>query len=302
MTDSWTSDGLAYVMSQDTITVVMPNGDNKVVRKQESERYAKVIDAIRENDWEGLIQLMDIKTGVKNFGAPGQFTVRDDAVYVDGEALPDALSNRIVAFVREGLPPEPLLKFWANLQLNPSYRAVNDLYAFLEVNKHPITPDGCFIAYRGVTADWKDGYTQTMDNSIGAVVKQDRNKCDENPEVTCSKGLHAAGFAYAHTSYGSGNNGHTVVVKVHPRDVVAIPVDYHNAKMRVCRFEILAEVTQDVNDRPLYDDEPECLPERELDRIETCSCSGDTDPNEDEDCYGYSDDGDDDDDDDDDEC
>jgi hypothetical protein len=34
-----------------------------------------------------------------------------------------------------------------------------------------------------------------------------------------------------------------VVVKVNPADVIAVPNDYGNAKMRVCQMEVLREYT-----------------------------------------------------------
>ena len=283
--DSWKTDGLSYLLANTSLTVAMPDGSNKTVNKSETKRFNDVITAIREGRWEDVVTLLDIKTSVENFGrkpdGKKKFEVRDGVVYVNDETLPSALSNRIVEFVREALPHEPLLLFWENLKKNPSFRAVNDLYAFLEHNKHPITPDGCFIAYRGVTIDWKDQHTKKMDNSIGATVEMPRNKVNENPNETCSAGLHVAGFDYAHTSYGSGCGGHTVAVKVNPADVVAIPVDYANAKMRVCKFVIVQEIEQHLNDRPLYNDEDEedepdevcgtdnrdCLPERDVDKL-----------------------------------
>jgi len=285
-----TSTGYPYVMTRDGITVSMPDGSNKSITSNDP-RFTQVVEIIREKRWEDLESLLDMKKSVEDYGREGgdkSFEVRDGVVFVDGEALPDALSSRIVDFMNHKLPYEPLLKFWANLQLNPSFRAVNDLYAYLEANKHPITEDGCFIGYRGVTADWKDHYTRKMDNSIGAVVKMPRNKVDEDPNVTCSRGLHVASFEYANSSYGTETGGHTVAVIVNPKDVVAIPVDYNNAKIRVCEFKIDKEIEKSLNDHPLYRSD-EC-------DEDDCGChtfesenSGDTDYNEEED-YEYYDD------------
>ncbi|EFW4639850.1 helix-turn-helix domain-containing protein, partial [Shigella flexneri] len=32
--------------------------------------------------------------------------------------------------------------------------------------------------------------------------------------------------------------------KVHPRDVVSIPIDYNDAKMRTCQYEVVEDVTE----------------------------------------------------------
>ena len=58
--------------------------------------------------------------------------------------------GRILDFMREGLPYKPLTRFVEKLMENPSRRAVNELYAFLEHKNMPLTPDGNFLAYKGV--------------------------------------------------------------------------------------------------------------------------------------------------------
>jgi len=41
------------------------------------------------------------------------------------------------------------------------------------------------------------------------------------------------------------DGGKTMIVKINPRDVVAIPSDYNNAKGRTCRYEVVAEYKDD---------------------------------------------------------
>lgn len=106
-----------------------------------------------------------------------------------------------------------------------------------------------------VSGDYKDLYTGTMDNSVGATVKMRRNEVDEEKTNTCSQGLHFAAKHYVvNGSYGSRSHGNRLVaVKVNPRDVVAIPVDYNNAKGRACEYYILKELEW-------YKDGPDDLP------------------------------------------
>src|SRR6185369_2283184 len=103
-----------------------------------------------------------------------------------------------------------------------------------------LTEDGCFIGYRGVTEDFKDKHTKQFDNSPGAKCSMERTLVDDNPDNTCSSGLHIGGYEYA-KDFASG--GKLVLVKVNPKDVVAVPNDYNGQKMRVCAFEVISEVT-----------------------------------------------------------
>ena len=71
-----------------------------------------------------------------------------------------------------------------------------------------------------------------------------RNKVDDNPNRTCSKGLHFCSMSYL-PCYGTAPGNRIVIVKVHPRDRVSVPVDYSHAKVRGCRYEVLSEYTGD---------------------------------------------------------
>lgn len=156
--------------------------------------------------------------------------------------------------LREGFNVNPFVKFMENLMLNPSKRAVDELYGFLEACNLPITPDGHFLAYKRVRNDYRDIYTGTMDNSVGNVLEMQRNAVDEDKDRTCSAGLHFCSKTYL-PHFGCGGGSRVVVVKINPRDVVAIPSDYNNAKGRTCRYEVVDELPLDesellINDLP----------------------------------------------------
>jgi hypothetical protein len=74
-----------------------------------------------------------------------------------------------------------------------------------------------------------------------------REEVDEDPNRTCSTGLHVACFDYA-KDFGE----RLIEVKVNPRDVVAVPVDYNGTKLRCCQFEVIRE-GKVILTQPLYD-------------------------------------------------
>lgn len=207
-------------------------------------RYDQVIQKIKEGKLDEIIPLLSIADSLSERG----FQVVDGIVHVDGDALPDSLSARVLDFFNNNLPFEPLLKFWAKLKTNPSFNSRQMLFKFLEHNGHPITTEGNFIAYRAVRNDFLDKHTGKMDNSVGNVVEIDRSKVDDNPNNTCSHGLHVATMSYAQT-FGSGDDK-LLDVEVDPSDVVAVPTDYDGTKMRVCKFKVVAE-SQGLIEKPL---------------------------------------------------
>lgn len=218
-----------YLQAGDTIYIGVAGKHYQV--KKGDVRYAKIEEAIRSGQLDDIQELVDTGLIFKRLG----LELRDGLLYMDGDALPETLSNRVIDLVEHEMPVDIMLKFWQNLKQNPSFNSRKMLYKFLEHNGHPLTEDGCFIAYRGVTADFKDCHTGRFDNSVGSVCEMDRSQVDENPNNTCSHGLHVACFSYAN-SFGQ----QLVEVKVNPRDVVAVPEDYNGTKMRVCKFEVVA--------------------------------------------------------------
>lgn len=204
----------------------------------------RLIEAVKEGRLSEIPDLVSAAKRVEKY-SKGNFLVQDGRVMVNGVPAPEVLSNKIIRFSNDGLPLQPLLSFAANLQSNPSFRAVNELFSFLEKNDHPLTENGNFIAYKRVRENFKDIHSGTMDNSVGQVVEVPRNQVDEDSSRTCSHGLHVANWTYAHTQFASHNPETDVMleVEVNPADVVAIPADYDNAKMRVCKYKVLGVVT-----------------------------------------------------------
>jgi len=152
-----------------------------------------------------------------------------------------------------------LLKFTERLASNPSNRAVNELYNFLEASCIDIDEEGMVIAFKKVRSNYTDIYSGKFDNSPGAVCEVPRNMVDENSEQTCSYGLHVCSSSYL-PCFGSSPGSKVVKVKVDPADFVAIPKEYYKtndggeveAKARVCRYEVLEDVTDAFLDSQFY--------------------------------------------------
>ena len=202
-------------------------------------QYTAIEAAVGSGDFEGAAKLISLKEAVSVAIQGSDIELKGNQLYYQGDVVRGILGKRILEMIKLGYNCKPLEAFLRNLMENPSSRAVDELYGFLEASKLPITDDGHFLAYKSIRQDWTDHHTGTMDNSIGAIVEMPRNKVDEDKDRTCSRGLHFAAHEYAK---GFGSSGRMVVLKINPRDVVAIPSDYNNQKGRACRYEILEEV------------------------------------------------------------
>ena len=239
-----TSSAATIVTSADTLTV-----------PADHLSYSKVVDALKAGNFNLAIEAADAALSINVFGE-GKVYVNGGVVFYNGTELHNSLTSRIMRMVREGYDVTPMLKFLDNLMLNPSGRAVTELYRFLEANNLPITQDGCFLAYKNVSDNYKDKHSNTFDNSIGMTCEMQRNMVQDDPNKTCSTGLHFCSIEYLKGFWGT--SGHTMVIKINPADVVSIPVDYDNSKGRCCKYTVIAEHmngTEDtLSDDAVYDE------------------------------------------------
>lgn len=233
------------ILSKDSVSVYFGTVVKTLLRTDAS--FPKLIEMLRTDNpatVEDILAFLDPARRLKKH-ACGLFDVCNGGVYIGGERTPDLFSKRALELADLGLDVKPLLTLWSNIKLNPDPIAVKDLYTFLDRRQHPITSDGCFIAYKRVRDNFKDHYTNTIDNSVGAKPSMPRELVDCDPSHTCSVGLHVASLEYARDSYCSGS-GILIAVKVNPKDVCAIPPDYQMTKMRTCGYSV-SEVLEDTS-------------------------------------------------------
>ncbi len=226
-----------YIIQGSNVTVVIDSKPHTVAKTHVS--YQKVVDAIIDNDWDTVKNIIDPVKVVLNYGQ-GNISIKGDTLYWKGEPFAGVMATRMISMLEEGFSIEPMALFMHNLLKNPSKRSVDELYGFLEKNNLPITPDGHFLAYKKVRKDFLDIHSGTMNNAPGTVVEMERYKVDDNKDQTCSTGLHFCGMSYL-DHFGSSDS-RTVIVKIDPADVVSIPSDYSGAKGRACRYEVIGEL------------------------------------------------------------
>lgn len=230
-----------YLIQGSNITVVINNKPHTISKTHPT--FEKVKEAIKAGEWETVRNIIDPKKMVLQYGK-GNLSIQGDKLFWKGAEFHNAMSRRMFMMIQEDMPVEPLVLFMENLMDNPSYRAVNELYGFLEKNNLPVTPDGHFLAYKKVREDYKDVYSGTFDNSVGQVVTMERNAVNDDKNHTCSAGLHFCSQGYLNHFGGE----RVMILKINPRDVVSIPTDYDNSKGRCCRYEVIGEVGVNVDE------------------------------------------------------
>lgn len=245
---------LNFIANSQTIYIWMDTPHGKMsgtfLKDDDGISFATLTKALAANDQKTIKEIVSLKfnliQAINSFGGGKVGFENGDLFFVNDAGDRNSVDSKLTAKIKEliasGGSAEILVRFLDNLIGNPDRRAIQDFYDFLIVNNLAMTEDGHFLAYKIVRHDFKDLYTGTMDNSVGKTVAMDRSKVNPDPNQTCSHGLHICSKDYLPQYggfYGSGKPSQVLVVKVNPKDVVAFPMDYRNAKARVCSYEVI---------------------------------------------------------------
>lgn len=106
----------------------------------------------------------------------------------------------------------------------------------------PVTNDGRMVAFKRVKkvdGNNYDCFTGKILNNVGCRVEMDIDKVDPDRSRDCSYGLHVASRGYLKTFTGDT----LLLILVNPEDVIAVP-EYDPRKVRVCRYDIVHEFTE----------------------------------------------------------
>lgn len=233
-----TATGLSLVINSQPYTV-----------ESDHPNYSSIVDALRASNWEAIPDLITVTHALKTWTdetsteSDLEIDVDGGVILFKGEEVRGVIANRILDMYIDGFDVTPMAKFLANLYANPSNKAVEQLYGWMEANGITITEDGYLLAFKRVRNDYTSFFDGTTDNTIGTTPELPRNKVDDRSDVTCSHGLHFCSHAYL--PHYNGGQGRVLLLKINPADVVSIPNDYNNAKGRACKYLILDELQGD---------------------------------------------------------
>lgn len=252
-----------YIVSgTGTITIVLNKRSYSVA--PDHPKYQEFVDALKSNTHTelDLFHLLHPKQAGLDpakvaEASGGEIELVNGVVHYRGQPLHNALAGRIKDMLTQGFSVVPMLACLNNLMENPSSRAVQEWFAFIDHYALPITEDGYFLAYKSVRPDYTDKYTGTIQNTVGSSPSMPRNMVDDDCRNTCSRGLHVGALDYAGPNGWYHSQGdHIMICKVNPRDVVCVPADHNATKLRVCAYTVVDEYDAPMDKAPVYSDNP----------------------------------------------
>lgn len=224
-----------------SVTVMLPG--KTLVAKSDHPKFNEIIAMIGDvnGDVVALETLFDLAKPVQDYvGVNGKLSIENGVVLFDGVPVHNYTTEKILQFMELGLPVTPIVNFLERLLMNPSRRAVDELYRFLVHRNMPLTHDGKFRAYKGVGPNYMDKHTGKFSNHVGATLTMLRNVVCDDAREGCASGFHAGSLKYAND--WAGADGHLMVVEIDPADVVSVPFDCDGQKLRTSRYVVVDEL------------------------------------------------------------
>lgn len=238
-------------------TSVTVFADRPLVATREHTNFDEIIEALGGSaSDQDVIDLFDVSIPLaRSFEALSErVAVANGRIYFDMMPVHNVLTETIVTFWAQGHEDMmALVNFMEKIELNPNDHSKEHLFRWLSKHSFAICPDGDFIAYKGVLYDGANEYKSISSGTAivngvvhegriptqpGTIVEMPRDQVEHAPGVACSTGLHAGNWRYAKDFA----QGAVLRVKINPRDVVSVPVDSNDEKLRVCRYRVLDKV------------------------------------------------------------
>lgn len=242
---------------ESSVTVFVPGEVMPYVAHSSHPAFQQILDRAMADD-VSVIDLFDIAVTVsKKFNRLSErVTEKDGHLFLDGVEVNNALTDLILRDLTEGGDHwESLVAFFEKVLANPSAESREQLYNWLAAELFSVDSTGDLIGYKGVRPQYEnDGYFLSISKGPGVIVNgeevsgedpvrqtagdivemaRDQVNCD--PRQGCSTGLHVGTWSYA----SSFSQGAILEVRVNPRDVVSVPSDSSNKKVRCCRYRVV---------------------------------------------------------------
>lgn len=166
---------------------------------------------------------------------PGDFDIKDEALLYKNTVLSKSFGRRILLSDEEN--QQKIVKFLSKLKDVDSRTVFESICDFIESNPSVIiNEEGNLILWKHIDSNFNaihknpDG---TRNKHIkGVPIEMPRHLVERNRDITCSTGLHVCSKEYLRHYDGD------IVAKceVDVRDIVSVPFDYENTKIRVCKY------------------------------------------------------------------
>jgi len=242
------------ILTQNFLTLI---ADREFSITKSDPRFPQAIELYRKRDYNGLLNLLDRVGAIQRY-SHGAVCVYDNAVTYNGTEVHGVIAMRILDFLKQGLPFEPLARFLDRLYKNVSEGVRSKLFSFLEHNHLAITEDGFITAFKLVDKDGRAPYNKTghffetrngkhcktQIYRVGYEYTYPRNEIREGEQECGTVGLYVANKNYWNGDFDQNNvytgRGRLLIAQIDPQDVCNV-AHAESSKMVACRMRLVGE-------------------------------------------------------------
>ena len=212
--------------------------------------YSKIDEALEAGNLDVLREPTTLSVGraIQDFLGV-DFEIRGGELFYRSKPYNRQLGEEILKQVEKGYEPAPMLRFLEKCELNPHPRSVDDLFRWMQNVGLAMADDGDILGFKYVTRvtennfpelwnkgiRFTDSHSKTFNYNPGETPEMPRRDVEFNPSKGCSAGLHVGTLSFV--------KGHDdiLLVKLNPADVVSVPTECSDQKLRCCRFYVIQE-------------------------------------------------------------
>lgn len=246
----------------DTVVAFNPNAEQPIVSANSFHpNFEGIVEGLRNGD-PHVWSLFSVQDGIMSrfHQISDRYAWNGESILFDGDPVHNSFTELLTRALEAGDTKAytAIAKFGDKLASNPDAHSREQAYDWLSCHKFQITDDGDVVGYKGVQYDG-DGFKSGRKSEVpgkpsafvnglpvpplsyvpqklGDVVSMPRSEVSNDPNQTCSRGLHISTRSYAE-SWG-GPNGTVVTVFVNPAHIVSVPNHAGAEKVRVHRYKV----------------------------------------------------------------
>ena len=245
---------IKYTLTANELVFVFRERSNNISKLD--PKFNDIYKAVIENDYTTLDKLIETKESIinsvkqalntenirVNLGLEnvGEIKIVDKKILCGNKIFSGLITKQFVEFLNTNNTKQinSLKNFIYRASLNPSEKSVSELYDFIISNNLLVTPAGTILLYKWVQDNYLDTHSKTFLNKPGMTLRMPREKVNANRNETCSNGLHLCSWKYG--SFGT----RLLLCELDPKNVVSIPSDYNQSKMRCHEYTVIMDITE----------------------------------------------------------
>ena len=157
---------LPHIITDDRVSVSIDNRFRSFSRSDfRGKRLVELLDQ-KDHDVEAIREAADLPTYLTKHSL-GRVTIDDrDQVRLDGRIVDLGVADTLLDYLHRGADVTSLVYYIERVVQNPSDTIASDLYRFLKSGNLPLTPDGCFLAFKGVDSRFRSKHRGNEDVTV----------------------------------------------------------------------------------------------------------------------------------------